>query len=144
MNEVINFPVAKVDMDNLLLTVHGKGDKERNVPFSFERRKILFRYGQVKNWHGIVSPLPRHCPSRTGTKWAQRNSLRGLYLLQKRLGLPKFGWNQLRHTFATECVRAGGDVVRCRTFLGHPSLALSFRPPRRCCGETFTGPLLSC
>jgi hypothetical protein len=38
--------------------------------------------------------------SRNGTKWGQRNSLRSLYLLQKRLGLPASGWHSLRHTMA--------------------------------------------
>lgn len=53
--EVVNLAVAQVYLDNLLLTVHRYGDKERKVPFSFELRKILFRQGHVKNRHGIVS-----------------------------------------------------------------------------------------
>ena len=40
--------VRDFDFDNLLLTVVGKGDKQRIVPFSFELRKRLIRFGKFK------------------------------------------------------------------------------------------------
>jgi integrase/recombinase XerD len=112
-------------MENLLLTVYGKGNKERKIPFSFELRKVLFRYGQFKNRHGVDYELM--FPSRRGTLWSQRNSLRGLYLLQRCLGLPKFGWHRLRHTFGTEYLRAGGEVVRLSKILGHTSITTTMK-----------------
>jgi len=36
----------KADFDNLLITVIGKGSKERLVPMSLELRKILYRYSR--------------------------------------------------------------------------------------------------
>ena len=81
-----------LDFDNLLVTVFGKGRKERRIPFSFELRKVLFRYDAVR-----MRQCPR-CelafPSRQGTAWDQRNSLRGLHLLQEKLALPTFGWRR--------------------------------------------------
>jgi len=35
-----------VDFDNLLLKLHGKGAKDRLVPFSFELRRHLWRWKQ--------------------------------------------------------------------------------------------------
>jgi len=38
-----------IDFDNLLLTVIGKGRKQRKVPFSTELRKLLFRFERISN-----------------------------------------------------------------------------------------------
>jgi integrase/recombinase XerD len=38
--------VKDIDLDNLLVTLDGKGRKQRVVPYSFELRRHLFRYVQ--------------------------------------------------------------------------------------------------
>jgi integrase len=115
-----------VDFDNLLVTVFGKGRKERRVPFSFELRKMLFRYACVGVQQCARTELM--FPSRQGSSWDQRNSLRGLHLLQRKLGLPTFGWHRLRHTFATNYLRQGGDIRvaldGARAFADHHDTAL--------------------
>jgi integrase/recombinase XerD len=125
IEEALTLRRGDVDFDNLLVTVFGKGRKERRVPFSFELRKVLYRYEQVR---------VRQCPrcelffsSRQGTGWDQRNSLRGLHLLQEKLGLHTFGWHRLRHTFATNYLRQGGDIVRLSMVLGHSQITTTQR-----------------
>ena len=44
ITEALTLRVSDLDMDNLLVTLDGKGRKQRVVPFSFELRKTLFRY----------------------------------------------------------------------------------------------------
>jgi integrase len=44
IDEALTARTATVDYDNLLVTVFGKGRKERRIPFSFELRKVLFRW----------------------------------------------------------------------------------------------------
>jgi integrase/recombinase XerD len=68
IDEVIKLAVADVDIEDLLLTMYGKGRKEREIPFSLELRKLLFRYGQFKDRHGISSGLL--FPTRRGTAWS--------------------------------------------------------------------------
>jgi integrase/recombinase XerD len=41
ISEVLGLRANDIDLDNLLLTVNGKGQKQRKVPFSFELRKHL-------------------------------------------------------------------------------------------------------
>jgi len=122
---VLNTRVTDFDLDNLLLTVYGKGRKERRVPFSIELRKVLFRFGQFKERSEITSPLM--FPAREGGKWEQRNALRSHYCLLKRLGLPQSGFHLLRHTFATQYLRAGGDVVRLSIILGHSEISTTMK-----------------
>ena len=90
------------------------------MPFSVELRRVLFRYLQTRERLGINDPLM--FPSDGGGQWNQRNALRSFYLFQKRLGLQRVGFHRLRHTFATEYLRNGGDVVRLSRTLGHTQI----------------------
>ena len=125
IEEALTARVSGVDYDNLLVTVFGKGRKERRVPFSFELRKVLYRYGRLR-----AAKCPR-CellfPSRDGTAWNRRNSLRSLHRLEDKLRLPRFGWHRLRHTFATNYLRQGGDIVRLSMVLGHTQITTTQR-----------------
>jgi len=44
INEAITLTRNRIDMDNLLITLRGKGSKERIVPISLEYRKTLFKH----------------------------------------------------------------------------------------------------
>jgi integrase/recombinase XerD len=50
-----------------------------------------------------------------------------LHLLQEKLGLSMFGWHRLRHTFATNYLRQGGDIVRLSMVLGHTQITTTQR-----------------
>jgi integrase/recombinase XerD len=125
IDEALTLRRVNLDFDNLLVTAFGKGRKERRIPFSFELRKTLYRYDRVR-----LARCPRAellFPSRQGTSWDQRNSLRGLHLLQEKMRLPTFGWHRLRHTFATNYLRQGGDIVRLSMVLGHTQITTTQR-----------------
>ncbi len=42
ISEALGIRGSDIDYDNLLVTLHGKGDKDRKVPISFELRRALF------------------------------------------------------------------------------------------------------
>jgi integrase/recombinase XerD len=44
IDEALSLKWTDVDFDNLLMTVTGKGNKQRKIPFSFELRKLLFKH----------------------------------------------------------------------------------------------------
>src|SRR5438552_4344762 len=44
ITEALTLRVHEIDFDNLIVTLDGKGRKQRVVPFSFELRKVLFRF----------------------------------------------------------------------------------------------------
>jgi integrase/recombinase XerD len=122
INEVVGLAAAKVDMDNLLLSVDGKGNKERRIPFSGELRKVLFRYGQLKEKWGVQSSFV-FC-SRDGNRLMYRNVYRDLINLCRRLGITKRVHPHLtRHTFACHFMRNGGSIYTLSRILGHSSVS---------------------
>ena len=125
IDELLSAKEIDFDFDNLLLLVTGKGRKQRKVPFGIELRKILFRFTQVKEKAEIRSELM--FPARDGGKWEHRNARRSYYCLLKTLGLPQSGFHLLRHTFATQYLKNGGDVVRLSIILRMAGCSLRVR-----------------
>jgi integrase/recombinase XerD len=66
IQELLGARTADFDLPNLLLTVYGKGRKERRVPFSLELRKALVRFAKVKEAREVVSGLMFPNPKRDG------------------------------------------------------------------------------
>lgn len=125
IEELLTARTGDFDFDNLLLTVVGKGRKQRKVPFGIELRKQLFRFVQVKERAEVRSELM--FPAREDGKWELRNARRSYYCLLKSLGLPRTGFHLLRHTFATQYLRHGGDVVRLSIILGHSEVGTTMK-----------------
>jgi integrase len=118
--EALGLRWEHVDLENLLITVTGKGGKHRVVPISLEARKILFRWRQ-KNVSTLLFP------TRSGVQATQRNVGRDFSLLGKRLGITgvRFSPHTFRHSFAVSYLRAGGNVLYLQRILGHSSLEMT-------------------
>jgi integrase/recombinase XerD len=125
ISEALNLRKYDVDFDNLIIKALGKGQKDRFVPFSPELRRRLFRFDQLKTRKGIRSDILFAGPG--GTRWEKRNSTTSLHLMQRKIGLPRFGWHRLRHTFSTNYLRQGGDIVRLSMVLGHSQITTTQR-----------------
>jgi integrase/recombinase XerD len=125
VSEALGLRISDIDDDNLVLKVFGKGQKERLVPFSPELRKRFYRFGQLPAKKNVRSEFL--FAGFGDVKWEQRNSTTSLHLLQRKLGLPCFGWHRLRHTFATNYLRQGGDIVRLSMVLGHTQITTTQR-----------------
>jgi len=119
ISEVLGLRVQDVDLDNLLLTVNGKGQKQRKVPFSFELRKHLCK----SLTQGLVFA------TRHGRTLDRHVVLRDVKLLCKRLGFeaPERTLHAFRHTFAINYLRKGGSVFHLQKVLGHSSLEMTRR-----------------
>ena len=122
IQELVTLRRADVDFDNLIFRVHGKGNKQRLVPMSIELRKLLFRYYSQNSFDRVF------CTSR-GTQPTQRNLLRDFKLLCARLGITgvRCSFHTLRHTFACEYLRRGGNLEYLRRILGHAKITTTER-----------------
>ena len=117
INEALTLEVRNVDFDNLLLKVMGKGKKERVVPFSYELRKVLYRYLK-----GHQSNLV-FC-KRDGGKIRYDKIRPDFERLMTKLGVkPDGAFHAFRRTFATSYIRSGGNPFVLQRLLGHSTLA---------------------
>jgi site-specific recombinase XerD len=125
ITEALTLRVADLDMGNLLVTLDGKGRKQRVVPFSFELRKALFRH--IRDFERKPDRLL--LASRNETRLGRRVMLRDVKLLCKRLGFdpPARTLHAFRHTFAVNYIRRGGSVFHLQKCLGHSTLEMTRR-----------------
>jgi integrase/recombinase XerD len=125
ITEALTLRVSEIDMQNMLVTLEGKGRKQRIVPFSLELRKALFRY--IKESGRKSESLL--FANRSDTRLGRRNILRDVKLLCKRLGFapPVRTLHAFRHTFAVNYLRRGGSVFHLQKVLGHSTLEMTRR-----------------
>jgi integrase/recombinase XerD len=112
ISEALGIAWADVDWDNLLLTLHGKGRKDRIVPISMELRKALWKHKDAGLW-----------------TFGRCAALRSVKSLCRRLGFepPSRTLHSFRHTFGTAWIRRGGSVAALQRILGHTTITMSMR-----------------
>lgn len=121
IDEALRLKPEDIDLPNLLLTVRGKGDRIRRIPFSIEMRKHLFRYMRKLN-------RPFLFGTSTGTMMSYRNARRGVGHVFRVAGIIKHVHpHLLRHTFASSFIRAGGNIYTLSRLLGHASVMTTER-----------------
>jgi site-specific recombinase XerD len=122
ISELLGLARKDVDFDNLVFLVHGKGNKQRLVPVSIELRKVLFRYMANHQQARVF------CTS-TGTALSVRNSERDFKVLCRKAGIVgvRCSWHTLRHSFAVNYLRAGGNLYYLQRILGHSSISTTER-----------------
>lgn len=120
IKEATTLEKDRVDFDNLLLTVKGKGGKERIIPFSLELRKVLYRY---------MAKFPGRLvfATKQGGQLDYNTVKEDYYELCVKLGLKDRGFHRLRHTFAISHVRNGGTLFGLQKILGHADLSVTRR-----------------
>jgi integrase/recombinase XerD len=126
LGELLRLRRQDVDLDNLVLRVHGKGDKHRLVPVSIELRKVLFRY--LSRQSSSPSSGLVFC-TVTGTSVSIHNSDRDFKILYRKLNITgvRTSFHPLRHTMATNYLRAGGNLYYLQRILGHSSITTTER-----------------
>jgi len=123
-SEALSLKRSDVDFQNLVVRVElGKGRKARLVPISLELRKRLWRYLSKLPEDGSVYVFA----TKRGTKVTLRKFGYDLKLLGDRLHITgvRFSPHTLRHTFAVNYLRAGGNVFYLQRILGHTSLEMT-------------------
>jgi integrase/recombinase XerD len=123
IDEALSLKVGDIDLHNLISKVKGKGRKERLVPFSFELRKILTKFLRFYQVDEYCRDPYLFC-NRDGGKTIYSNLRRDYISLCEKLGIPKLGaFHRMRHTFATNYVKTGGNVLYLQKVLGHTELS---------------------
>lgn len=126
ISELMGLTVEDVDVARGLLTVIGKGDKQRRVPVSPPTCVQLVRYLGHRAKRG----------PKSSALWVSQHGGRALnlYYLDHRLaalcrvqGLPHVHAHMFRHTAATELLRNGANPQHVQLLLGHTSVSVTQR-----------------
>lgn len=120
IDEVLSMKIGDIDMEQLMINIRGKGSKERFAPISLEMRKILYLYENRQRFK--VGELL--FPTRNGTKMNYHNFLRDFKSHCNDLGITnaRTSPHGLRHYFAQNHLRLGGDFYRLSRILWHTSI----------------------
>jgi integrase/recombinase XerC len=133
VSELTGLDIGDIDFANQFVRVrHGKGNKERIVPFGAKAHEALRRYwalrGQlIHSAKSSVDPLPVFLNCR-----ARRLTARSVHrLLNKYVKMAHLDWHlhphALRHAFATHLLSDGADLRAIQELLGHASLSSTQR-----------------
>lgn len=126
VSEICNITLDDVDLDENIIRVIGKGNKERRVYFKDSAKKHILNYLQYSR-----PTLTKNNPNikeffvtSTGKKIMPRAIQ---YLLQQRASLApvpfKVSPHMIRHTFATQLLNNDADLKMVQELLGHESLS---------------------
>jgi integrase/recombinase XerD len=123
VSEILSLRKSHCDFDNLLLTLFGKGRKQRIVPLSIELRRQLYVYTKEKAATDFVL-----C-TQDGKSCNRHVVLREVKSLCKTLGFapPSRTLHATRSTFATAYLRRGGSALMLQRVLGHSTLTMTSR-----------------
>ena len=117
IDEALSIKREHINFDNLFIRVTGKGRKERDVPFSLELRKRLWKSSEK----GYIFA------TRDGLKLGHRNITRDVFTLCREAGVSvkRRLLHSFRHTFATTFLRMGGNLFMLQRILGHQSIIVT-------------------
>jgi integrase/recombinase XerC len=128
VGELQGLNMASVDVDQRLVKVRGKGDRERIVPIGRQALSALARYLSAtrhmrKRPQGALPNDPLFINFRGG-----RLSVRSIERIVKRYvmeaGLTsEISPHSMRHSFATHLLDGGADLRSVQELLGHRSLS---------------------
>lgn len=111
---------------NEVLTIRGKGKKERQVPVLPVIRQAIAAYCVASPY--ATEPGEPLFKSARGKPLAPRLFQKRLQDLRRALGLPETTTpHAFRHSFATHLLGAGGDLRAIQELLGHASLSTTQR-----------------
>jgi len=132
VSELVSLKVSQTQRDPRILTVMGKGNKERLVPLSPQARETLDRYLLIRN--NFLPNLERDKSKDAG--WVFPSRGKSGYLTRHRVGqllkelaiksgiMPsKVSPHVLRHAFATHLLENGADLRSVQKMLGHSDIS---------------------
>jgi len=122
INEALSLTRDGIDWENFLVTLYGKGRKERKVPISPECRKALFRYVNTHNFALVFC-------TRDGVALRYHNIKRDFLALLEAVGVEKTegSFHAFRRFFAKAYLKGGGNPVYLQRLLGHTTMQMTAR-----------------
>ena len=123
VSELVNIKVKDIDRTNKSIKVLGKGDKERIVLYNNHTSRALDIY--LKDAYHIFNKKNSEylILNHNGGKLSDRYVRMIIDKLVRKANLDiKISPHTIRHTFATDMLEEGADLMTVKELLGHESL----------------------
>lgn len=121
LNELTRLSLKDVNLTNHSLRVTGKGEKTRDVFMGKKLVKVLHKWIQKRGYLPYEEAL---FLSRNGERLSDSHIEHMVHRLAKKAGISgvRCSPHTLRHTFATNYIRNGGDPFSLQQLLGHSDI----------------------
>jgi integrase/recombinase XerD len=125
VSELVNLTVERLDLKEQLAFVHGKGNKERIVPFGVRAKKALEDWLSLRNRLLILNGKRSSYVflSKSLRKLTRDAVFRMLKKRALKAGIKNISPHTLRHSCATHMIENGADLRAVQEMLGHASLS---------------------
>lgn len=125
IEELVTLPRRSFGVDSVMLTVRGKGNKERLVPLGSPARKALLDHVRLRD-KGALKDSVYLFPSRGKEGHLTRRRVGQLLkdlAVQAGLMPSAVSPHKLRHAFATHLLAHGADLRSVQKLLGHADIS---------------------
>lgn len=123
ISEVCDLLISNVHMQERILLVHGKGDKERIVPFGEKAaEKLTYYLDEVRPQLIKGKIVPEVFVNYKGEPISRKGVWKRFKELEAMTGID-CKVHTLRHSFATHLLAGGADLRSVQELLGHSDLA---------------------
>jgi integrase/recombinase XerD len=124
VSELIALPLSAAERNARMLTVRGKGNKERLVPLNEAAKKAMAEYLTLLSSANGARETKWLFPSFGQTGHLTRQHFaRELKALAAAAGLRQVSPHVLRHAFASHLLHNGADLRVVQTLLGHADIS---------------------
>lgn len=122
--ELAAIKINDIDFERSVVSVVGKGDKQRSVPLGRPALESTIKYREVRSVK--LKSLNKQCPYLYINRYGEPLSVRSVNRIVRNYGL-KAGMqvtpHMLRHSFATHLLDNGADIRAIQEMLGHEALS---------------------
>lgn len=123
VSELVNIKLSDIDINERTILIFGKGSKERLVVFGNNTKEILLLYLNNGRYKLTKKDTDYLFLNKDGDKLSDRYVRKILDdIIVKASITMHVSPHMLRHTFATDMLNNGADLVSVKDLLGHESL----------------------
>jgi integrase/recombinase XerD len=122
ISEACGLDVDDIDLQERVVHLRGKGDRERRLPLGAHAAEAVSAY-LVRGRPALMSrSTPALFLNQRGSRLSRQSAWSAITGAAERAGLSGVSPHTLRHSFATHLLEGGADVRVVQELLGHASV----------------------